>query len=367
MSNVLKYYHTLHAIPELGHQEYKTSVFLADHLESFGYTVTRNVGNSTGIIGCYDSKKSGPVLALRADMDALGSIVNGKIQANHTCGHDAHSAMLLAAAEELLKNQSIKKGKLKIFFQPAEEIFTGALSMINAGAIDDVDIIIGQHLRPIQEMPLNQATPAVYYSSSACITAKIIGVTAHGARPHLGVNAIDAATAAVMAVQAIHIDPHIPYSAKATRFLCDTSVTNVIPNEANVTWDLRAQNDETMELLCQKVQSAIKAGAATVGATAQTNIAHSLPAAEFDKTIIGLLEESITDVLGEKGLHAPILTPGGEDFNFFKKHKPSIQAGFFGLGCNLEPGLHHPDMHFDLTALENGTQIFMKTVQKVLS
>lgn len=366
MTNVLNHYKFLHTIPELGHKEYKTAAYLADKLEALGFTVTRSVGGSTGVIGYFDSCQPGPVLGLRADMDALGSIVDGKVQANHTCGHDAHSSMVLAATEELVSSKSIIHGKLKILFQPAEEVGTGALSLIDAGAIDDVDIILGQHLRPIQEMSMGKAAPAVYYSASAKVTATIKGKTAHGARPHLGVNAIDAATAAVTAVNAIQTDPNIPCSAKATRFICDTSVTNVIPHEATVTWDLRSRDNATMDLLTEKVQQAIRAGAATVGATAETSLSTPMPAAEFDTRIIDILSESITEALGAKALHPPIQTPGSEDFNFFKKRKPTIEAGFIGLGCGLVPGLHHPDMHFELSAMDNGVKILVTAAKKIL-
>ena len=366
MSSVLDFYKYLHTIPELGHQEFKTAAFLADRLEKYGFQVTRNIGGSTGIVGIYDSKQPGPTLALRADMDALGSMVDGVVAANHTCGHNAHSSMVLAAAKTLLETNAIQKGKLKILFQPAEELATGALSMIKAGVIDDVDIILGQHLRPCQETPMGKAAGAVYYSASTRIIAKIKGLTAHGARPHLGINAIDAATAAITAVNAIHLDPALSYSAKATRFICDTSVTNVIPDEANVTWDLRAEKNSVMKQLCEFVENAIRAGAATVGATATVAIVTPIPAAEFDQNIVDILKKSIAATLGENGLQPDIFTPGSEDFNFFKQHKPTLQAGFIGLGCDLKPGLHHPAMHFNLDALPTGVAILVHATKQIL-
>ena len=120
MSNVLEHYHYLHQIPELGFEEFKTSAYIADKLEAAGYKVTRNINNTTGIVAEYDSGKPGPVLALRADMDALGHIIDGEHCARHTCGHDGHSSMLLTAAQELIKEGNLKKGKLKLIFQPAE-------------------------------------------------------------------------------------------------------------------------------------------------------------------------------------------------------------------------------------------------------
>ncbi len=366
MSNVLAYYEYLHTIPERGFEEVKTSAFLADKLESFGYEVTRQVGGKTGVIGVYDSGEPGPVVALRADMDALGHIIDGVPCALHTCGHDAHSSVVLAVAEILKEQQLVKKGKVKIIFQPAEEIALGAKSIIAGGAIDDVDYIFGSHLRPIEEAADGQASPAIYYSSSSHATAKIQGKPAHGARPHLGINAINAGVAAVTAVNAIHLRPTDVYSVKATRFLCDAGVVNAIPSEAEVVWDLRTQQNETMTELKAQVERAILAGVATVGATVDLHMTEGLPAAEYSDEAIVIVTKAITEVLGTEGLLSPIVTPGGEDFFYYVKHKPEIKAGFFGLGCDLTPGLHHPDMSFNKNSLEHGVNIFLAITKQIV-
>lgn len=366
MSKLMKHYEYLHAIPEIGFEEVKTSAYLADQLEKAGFETTRNVGGTTGIVGVYDSGAAGPTLALRADMDALGHVINGVHCARHTCGHDAHSSMILTAAEELLQENVIKKGRLKIIFQPAEELGSGALAMIRGGAINDVDMLLGLHIRPVQECKKGQASPAMYYSASGTIETVIKGIPAHGARPHLGVNVIDAAVGAIQAVNAIHLNPNLSYSAKATRFLCDSGVTNAIPSEALVCWDIRAQFNSTMDELKTKVLQAIQAGVATVGATAESKVIKEMPAAELDEEITALLADSIREVLGAEGIVKPIYTPGGEDFFCYTREYPKIKAGFFGLGVNAAPGLHHPDMHFDLDALANGVEIVKISVKKLL-
>ena len=366
MSDVLDHYNYLHTIPELGFEEHKTSAYLAQKLKEAGYSVKESINNTTGIVGELDSGKPGPVLALRADMDALGHMVDGQLCARHTCGHDGHSSIVLAVAQEIAAQGLVRKGKLRIIFQPAEELGAGALAMIEGGAIDGVDMMLGLHLRPIQECAFGQATPAVFYSASATIEAKIKGVPAHGARPHLGINALDAAICAANAVNAIHMNPGISYSAKATKLICDSGVTNAIPDDACVYWDLRAQNNETMEGLKEKAYMAIEHGVASVGATVQMRLDKNLPAAELNDEMTQLLAESIKDVLGEEGLKPPLSTPGGEDFFFYTHHNPQLKAGFMGLGANLEPGLHHPDMHFDTRALENGVCILKRGVQKIL-
>ena len=366
LSNVLKHYENLHAIPEIGFEEVKTSAYLAERLEEAGFKVTRNVGGATGVIGIYESGEPGPTLALRADMDALGHVIDGVRCARHTCGHDAHSSMVLSAAEETIKNRAVKKGRLKILFQPAEELGAGALSMIKGGAIDDVDMILGLHIRPEEECSKGHAIPAMLYSASITLAATISGKPAHGARPHLGINVINAAAAAINAVNAIHLNPNLSYSAKATRFLCDSGVTNAIPAEAQVFWDMRAAKNDTMDILKEKVAAAVTAGVATVGASVKLDFIKGIPAAELDDEMTALLAASITEVMGEGALLEPFSTAGGEDFFYYPRHKPSIKAGFFGLGVNAAPGLHHPDMHFDTDALETGVDVLQDVVKKVL-
>lgn len=366
MSRVIELYDFLHTIPELGFEEHKTAAFLSRELRKAGFDVSECVGDTTGVIGVYDSGIDGPTLALRADIDALGHMVDGKVQAMHTCGHDAHSAMVLSAAEELIKTGSVQKGKLKIIFQPAEEIGTGALAIIKDGAIQDVDLVLGVHLRPCEELSMGQATPALYHAASERLQGVFHGVPAHGARPHLGINAIEAATAAITAVNAIRLNPNESYSIKATRFICDSGVTNAIPGEATVIWDVRSELNSTMELLLEKAKAAINAGAATVGATVEVTNYNGVPAAEYSEEAIDLLSQAITAVCGTEGLYKPIKTVGGEDFHYFIKAKPSIKAGYFGLGCDLTPGLHHPDMKFNKKSLEQGKDILVYAVRKVL-
>ncbi|MCV9877307.1 amidohydrolase [Brenneria izbisi] len=366
MSKTLEHYHYLHQIPELGFQEVKTSSYLADVLARAGFNVTRNVNGTTGIIAELDSGAPGPVMALRADMDALGHIINGESVARHTCGHDAHSSVVLSTAQEVISEGIVKKGRLKILFQPAEELGTGALAMVAGGAIDDVDILLGFHVRPLEECPLGQAVPAMLYSASATIEAVITGVPSHAARPHKGINALDAAVLAVQSVNSIHLAPSLTYSVKATRFICDAGVTNSVPAEARVCWDLRAQFNEPMDELKAKVITAIEHSTAAIGATADIRVMKEMPAAVVDDEVTALIASAIVDVLGMKGATEAKYTPGSEDFFHYGRQRPTIKCGFWGLGANLTPGLHHPDMRFDLEAMEIGVRVFKTCVKKVL-
>ncbi|MEC5320719.1 amidohydrolase [Brenneria populi subsp. brevivirga] len=366
MSRTLEHYRYLHQIPELGFQEFKTSAYIAAVMEAAGYKVIRHLNGTTGIVAELDSGRPGPVLALRADMDALGHIINGERVARHTCGHDGHSSVVMSAAQETIEEGLVKKGRLKIIFQPAEELGAGALAMVAGGAIDDVDMLIGFHLRPQEECPLGQAVPAMLYSANATLEATITGVPAHAARPHLGINALDAAVGAVQAVNAIHLAPDLNYSVKATRFLCDAGVTNSIPDKAVVCWDLRAQHNKPMETLKASVIQAIARSAAAYGASAQVAVLKEMPAAQVDDGMTALIAEAITETLGEQGLAAAKTTPGSEDFFHYPIQRPRIKAGFWGLGANLTPGLHHPEMRFDPDALQIGVRVFKSCIAKIL-
>lgn len=366
MSRTLEHFNYLHTIPELGFEEYKTSSYIAGVLEAVGYQVTRQVNGTTGIVAVLDSGRPGPVLALRADMDALGHIIDGKLVARHTCGHDGHSSVVLTTAEEVIADDVVKKGKLKFIFQPAEELGTGAIALTEGGVLEDVDMLLGFHLRPLEECPMGQAVPAMYYSASATVEVMFHGKAAHAARPHLGVNALDAAAHAVQAVNGIHLAPSLTWSAKATRFLCDAGVTNSIPDKAQVCWDLRAAENEAMEALKPQVLRAIESSAAAYGATAEIRILKEMPAAIIDDEATDVVSRAIRSVTGDAGLTTPKSTPGSEDFFHYLRLRPQVKGGFWGLGANLTPGLHHPEMHFDRDALALGVKVFKACVQDVL-
>jgi amidohydrolase len=363
-SRIQSTYDALHAMPEVALAEHRTAAWLAEQVKAAGFAVMTGVGG-TGIVATLKGKQPGPTVALRADMDALAYTINGKNVCVHSCGHDAHCSMVLTAAEELAK-AGIRQGTLKILFQPAEETLVGALRLIEAGSLDDVDVVIGIHLRPIQEAKLGQATPALYHGSSYIMEAVINGRTAHGARPHLGINAIDAAAAVVNAVNAIHLNPVVPWTCKVTKLHAGGATLNAIPERAEMALDLRTQQNTAMEMLLDKAEKAVKAGAATVGATAETTVKGGVPGAEYHPEIIELAREAICAVLGEQGLLDPIVTPGGEDFHNFVKARPKLKAGYVGLGCNLTPGLHDPGMKFDRSAMIYGTHILLHMAGKLL-
>jgi amidohydrolase len=364
-ARVREIYNILHQLPELGFCEEKTASYLAEQLTIAGYQVATGVGG-TGVVGQLIGCSTGPTVALRADMDALAHYIDGEETVIHSCGHDAHCAMVLTVAEAVAQS-GIHCGVLKIIFQPAEEQLFGAQAMLAAGVIDDVDILLGIHLRPLAEAKMGQATPALYHGASAILEAVLTGVTAHGARPHLGVNVIDAAAAAVNAVNAIHVNPVIPATVKITKLHAGGASLNAIPDRAELAFDLRAQQNDVMVELIAKTVKAVEAAASTVGATAVVTEKGGVPAAQYDESLIELAAEAIRAVLGSQGLLKPLYTPGGEDFHCFVKAKPTLKTGYVGLGVDLLPGLHHPEMCFTVDGLINGVNIFLYMVDKLLT
>ena len=352
----------LHQIPELAMQEVKTSAYVAKTLEDLGIPVTRNVGG-TGVVGYIRGEEPGPVLMLRADMDALPFTIDGKECAIHACGHDSHTAMLLAAASRLVG--TIKKGAVKLVFQPAEENITGATAMIKDGVLDDVDYALGAHIRPIQDVPAGQICAGVMHSASLTTFVEIEGRSAHAARPHLGINAIDVGTAVVQAVQAIWLNPAGVWSMKCTQFHADAGATNTVPPHASLTFDCRAGTNALADELRAAFKRAVENTAAAFGAKAVVTERGSCPAAEYDEDFKAMVAESIVSLFGKEAL-AKDCGGGGEDFHNFKMAKPSIKAAYFGVGVGATPGLHAANMSFDPKYLENGVKVFVDMTHRVL-
>ncbi len=364
---VLQTYDALHSMPELATQEYKTAAYVAEFLQSHGIEVVTGIAN-TGLVAYVRSDQPGPVLALRADMDALNHIVDDQLVTMHTCGHDAHTTMVLFAGLMAKELNLVKKGTLKLIFQPSEEQETtsGARAMARAGVLDEVDMCIGIHLRPIQEAKMNEAIAALKHGALTIINGEVIGQMSHSGRPHMGKNPIDAIASIVHAVNAIWVDPGVPASAKMIAVQSGDPMTTSIPEKGHVTVDLRADNNETMDELIRKVSHAIQAGAATIGCEGQVNVVPGLPAPVYDESMIQIAREAITEVLGSTGMLGIKRTTGADDFHEFTRWKPELKTTYIGLGCDLTPGLHHPDMSFNRDALLNGIRILSVMVHRIL-
>lgn len=352
-------YRHLHTHPEKSWHEIATTKYLVDYLQQLALKPVQ-FEDSTGLY--VEIGRGKPVVALRTDIDALWQEVDGVIKANHSCGHDGHMTMTLGAIQALNELHDITQGTIRILFQPAEEKGTGALSFIERGLLDDVDYLYGVHVRPIQELRDGQHSPALYHGGAKLITGTIYGVEAHGARPHLGKNAIDIGTDLAVGIRLIQSDPMIPTSVKLTAFHAGGDAANVIPGKATFSIDMRSQNNEGMTHVFEQLRTIIRGVEMKYGAKISYQVDANIAAAEVSEEAKEIMEQAIIATVGIENLAPPIVTPGGEDFHFYTLKRPQIKATMLGLGCALTPGLHHPKMIFNTEQLVSGVEILTLTV-----
>lgn len=358
---IMQTYDYLHNIPEWGYEEFKTSAHIEAALKSQGINVKKVT--ETGLVAEIDSGVPGPCIGLRADMDALPfTNEQGETYYCHACGHDSHMTMGIWTLLLLKELGLVKKGKVRGIFQPAEEKLTGAKSMIAAGAAKGLDEFYGVHIRPIQEIPYGKAAPALWHGASIMAEVVIHGQTSHGARPHLGANAIDASALVILAINSIWLNPSDPWSAKVTRIHSGGSIVNVIPNKAVLSLDLRAATNDLMKELVTKLKMACQNAAAAAGCSAEVNLGDAVPAADYDPHCVDALAAAITKVIGKENCVPSLVTPGSDDFHEYKIADPSLKTAFLALGADAAPGLHNPGMHFNTKAMFTGIAILLEAL-----
>ncbi|MFF2290245.1 M20 peptidase aminoacylase family protein [Peribacillus butanolivorans] len=360
---VLEIFHHLHENPEVSWKEFQTTSYISKVIQQNGLEVT-TFSDMPGVIGKWSPSDSisNLTIGLRADMDALLQDVDGTFRANHSCGHDAHMTIVLGVLLLLRKMKIILPGTLKFIFQPAEEVGEGALKIIEKQVLDDVDFLYGLHLRPIQEIKYGQASSGIIHGSADTVFGEIHGFDGHGARPHLTLNAIEVISAIVEQIKGIRLNPQLSYSVKMTQVSAGGENANIIPGSSKFSLDLRAQTNEAMDELIEKVDEVLKK--MSVFYQCQISFRHKerVYAASVDQEAAEFMEKAIENTLGAKGLVGPIITPGGEDFHFYTKERPAIKATMLGVGCDLEPGLHHPNMVFNQYAIFTGIEILTRVV-----
>lgn len=349
----------LHENPETSWKEYKTTAFIVNLLKEEGYEV-HTFPNSTGLY--VEIGQGKPVIGLRTDMDALWQEVDGEMRANHSCGHDGHMTMIIGVLLLMKKLKPQFKGTLRVLFQPAEEKGQGALSFVEKGLIDDIDYLFGVHVRPSQELEDGTYSPALHHGASMMIAAEIYGVEAHAARPHLGKNAIEIGSSLVEALKSIHIDTMIPYSVKVTKFYAGGESGNIIPGKAFINLDVRAQTNDGMEELVKDIRRIVDAICKLYDASIVLKVLMDIAAAQVNEEAKDILEHAIIQSVGHENVRPPLFTPGGEDFHFYTKQCPTVKTTMLGVGCNLTPGLHHPDMTFNRERIITSVEILTRTV-----
>ena len=340
--------HQLHANPELAHEEYETAALVSKTLRKFAYEVTEGIGG-TGVSAVLDSGKPGKTVALRADMDALPiheetdlayrSTRDGKM---HACGHDGHTATLLAAAGALMQCKDHFQGKIKFIFQPAEETGTGAAAMIEDGVLESpkVDAIFGYHNSTKSDFGVFKTKMNCLFASQDVFTVVIHGKGGHGAYPHLTVDPIYIGSLIIQALQGIVSRcsaPAEPVVLSVTQFHAGNT-HNVIPSEATFQGTLRAITPANQAMLKEKLTDITTNIATSFGATAEINFSYSFPPTFNHPQKTQLTYDVAKKVLREK--YVALLTEPGmasEDFSYYLKKIPGC---YFWMG--IGPKEYHP-------------------------
>ena len=358
----------LHEMPELALHEKRTSAYVAEKLKALGIETHENVGGSTGVVGIIRGTEPGPVFMLRADMDALPFVIDGKPCCIHACGHDGHTAMLLAAASRL--KDKIKRGTLKLLFQPAEETLQGAPVIIKAGVIDDVDYALGAHIRPIQDVPAGMLCAAVRHTASTTLNIVIKGRGAHASRPHLGINAIEAA-----ALFIVHAKKRLPEllaenaaagpASSSIDLVSGGAAENVVPASASVTIDFRYQGVESAQVQCdriEKILSEVRTDPDFPPVSTSLTVTGDWTALSTDMT--QPLAQAAVAALGESLGHIPEtteMTGWGEGGSM---QKFGIPAFYFGPGDG--PLAHTPKESVSVSEIKTAVQALFHLVDRLV-
>ncbi len=367
----------LHQRPELGFKEELTAASIAQKLQQWG--IKHEIGIAkTGIVATIASDRPGPVLAIRADMDALPIQEENDVPycsqhdgVMHACGHDGHIAIALGTARYLAEHRDDFAGTVKIIFQPAEEGPGGAKPMIEEGVLKnpDVDAIIGLHLW--NNLPLGTVgvRTGALMAAVECFRCTILGKGGHGAMPHQTVDSVVISAQIVNALQTIvarNVDP-IESAVVTVGELHAGTALNVIADTARMSGTVRYFNPTMEGYFGKRIDQIIAGICQGMGATYELDYWRLYPPVINDAKIAELVRSVALDVVETPaGIVPECQTMGGEDMSFFLEAVPGC---YFFLGSanpakDLAYPHHHPRFDFDETALAMGVEIFVRCVEK---
>ncbi|MDP4076820.1 M20 aminoacylase family protein [Acidovorax sp. A1169] len=373
--------HHIHAHPELAFEEFATGDLVAGRLAEWGYTVHRGLGG-TGVVGTLRLGSSARVLGLRADMDALpiheetglpyASTHQGKM---HACGHDGHTAILLAAARHLAKERSFD-GTLHLIFQPAEEGLGGGRKMIEDGLFEQFpcDAIFALHNMPGHPVGTFGFMGGPFMASSDSVTITVKGRGGHGSAPHLAADPVVAAAHIVLALQTIvsrNVDPR-EMAVISVGAIHGGDAPNVIPGSVLMRLTVRAYRPEIRAMLRERITALVQAQAATLGVQAEVDYHWRYPALVNDVASTDFARQVALDWLGEDGL-MPNLQPltGSEDFSFMLEQCPGSYL-IVGNGVGDAHGsggcmVHNPGYDFNDACLPLASTYWVKLTERFLA
>jgi amidohydrolase len=373
----------LHAHPELCFEEHRTADVIAKALTDWGIPVHRGLGK-TGVIGIVKNGTSARSVGLRADIDALpmtehntfahASKHPGKM---HACGHDGHTAMLLAAAKHLSKHRNFD-GTVYLVFQPAEEGGGGAREMIKDGIFDKfpMEAIFGAHNWPGMPVGKFAVNPGAMMASSNEFRVVIRGKGSHAALPHNGVDPVPAACQMVLAWQTIitrnrrPIDPGV---ISATMIHTGEAI-NVVPDSAEIRGTVRTFSFEVLDLIERRMREVAEHTAAAFGATCEFEFKRNYPPTVNHAKETAFVRSVLGSVVGPENVLDFEPTMGAEDFSFFLQAKPGCyfviangegqhRDGGHGLGPCM---LHNPSYDFNDELIPLGATAWVRIAEEFL-
>lgn len=383
---LIQWRRTLHANPELGNREFKTAAMVADHLKKLGIEVQTGVGK-TGVVGILKGDKPGPVIALRADMDALpvkerveipfksliqADYLGQTVPVMHACGHDAHVAMLMGTAEVLASMKKEIRGTVKFIFQPAEEgppgdEEGGAALMVKEGVMENpkVDVVFGMHIESNIEQGTFEYKPGAFMASSDWFTIKIKGKQSHGSQPWLGVDPIVVGTEIINTLQTIvsrETDlTKAPVVITVGKFHSGVR-PNIIPEEALLEGTIRTLDKDMQKKVHQRIRELATAVGTAMGAEIEVKIETKTLVTYNDPALVQKMVPSLEKAAGKGKVKPREWVTGAEDFSYFGEKAPSFFIYFGGMPKGNDPAKapphHTPDFYIDDSMLDVGVKGF---------
>jgi amidohydrolase len=388
-SKMIGWRRDIHQHPELSNQETRTAALVAAHLRKLGLEVKTGVGG-TGVVGVLKGNKPGKVVALRADMDALpvkemvdlpfASKARGKhmgkdVDVMHACGHDGHTAILMATAEVLAGMRDQIRGTVKFIFQPAEEgrsevarsedEHIGARAMVDAGVLDNpgVDAVFGLHLIPGYSAGTIAYRPGAILASGDTFTVKVTGKQTHGAFPWNGIDPIVSAAQIVMGLQTV-VSRQLNLSKEAAVVSIGSIHggvrENIIPESVELLGTVRTFDNQMRDETLKRMRITAESIAQASGAQAQVDfLKPSYLATINDARLSEMMLPTMKQVAGEKAILAAKAS-ASEDFSEFQQKVPGL---FFFLGSTdprkdpaSAPPNHSPKFEIDEASLAVGAR-----------
>lgn len=386
-SKMIEWRRHFHEFPELSNRETNTGKYIADYLKTLGIEVQYPVAKN-GAVGILKGAKPGPVIALRADIDGLpvterGSlpfaskvktIYNGQeTGVMHACGHDSHTAILMAVADILSKNRNDLKGTIKFIFQPAEEGVPadeegGADLMVKEGVLDNpkVDVIFGLHISSVTTLGTLTYRSGGIMAAADTYSVKVKGVQSHGAFPWASVDPIVVSSQIIMGFQTI-----ISRQTELTKEAAVISVgriqagirENIIPEEAFFAGTIRTLDVEMQEKIHEKMKLTATKIAEASGATAEVTIRKFTPVTYNDPALTIKAVPSLVRAAGSDQVAIVHAVTGAEDFAYYQRKVPGF---FFFVGAmspdqdpKKAPSHHTPDFFIDERAFITGLKAML--------